>query len=89
MPFGSDTCYVYILKCADGTHYTGITNDLGRRLTEHERGSSRSTRHKRPVEVLWSFACQNRKGARMLEVKIKRSGAAQFLKTYGLLRNEV
>ena len=85
----SEPCYVYILKCSDDTHYTGITNDLGRRLTEHEHGQSKSTRHKRPVTVLWSFVCQDRKAARGLEVKIKRSGAAQFLKTYGLLRNEV
>lgn len=51
MPF-----YVYILKCADGTYYTGCTNDLSRRLNEHYLGAS-STSHtvtRRPVELVWS-----------------------------------
>jgi putative endonuclease len=48
--------YVYILRCADDSYYTGVTNDLERRLTEHHSGNnSRSyTSTRRPVEtVFW------------------------------------
>ena len=34
--------FVYILKCADGTYYTGITNDIARRLSEHQSGANPS-----------------------------------------------
>jgi putative endonuclease len=46
--------YVYILKCSDGTNYKGFTNDLTRRLDEHESGKSRQsyTYDKRPVELV-------------------------------------
>jgi putative endonuclease len=49
MPF-----YVYILKCADGTYYTGSTNDLYRRLNEHRMGASPTayTARRRPVELV-------------------------------------
>jgi predicted GIY-YIG superfamily endonuclease len=51
MPF-----YVYILKCADGTYYTGCTNDLYRRLNEHQTGASATayTASRRPVELVWN-----------------------------------
>ena len=45
----SEWC-VYIVECADGTLYTGITNDLERRLDEHNAGTgARYTRSRRPV----------------------------------------
>lgn len=48
--------YVYILKCADGTYYTGSTNDLYRRLNEHQLGASYTayTASRRPVELVWN-----------------------------------
>jgi putative endonuclease len=51
MPF-----YVYILKCSDGTYYTGCTNDLYRRLNEHQSGASATayTASRRPVELVWN-----------------------------------
>ncbi len=47
--------HVYMVKCADGSLYTGITNDLERRLRQHNgemRGGARYTRSKGPVELV-------------------------------------
>ena len=48
--------YVYILKCSDGTYYTGITNNLARRITEHTLGINKDayTYSRRPVEMIYS-----------------------------------
>ena len=46
---------VYILRCKDGTLYTGAAKDLARRLAQHAAGrASRYTRARLPVELLWS-----------------------------------
>lgn len=76
-------CWVYILKLNNGKYYTGITNDLDRRVTEHRRGGSKSTRNNLPAELVWIRLRETRIEARELEVKIKRRGASRFLKTYG------
>lgn len=46
--------YTYILKCSDGSYYTGITNNIDRRLQEHEEGLNETcyTYKRRPVELL-------------------------------------
>ena len=48
--------YVYILKCSDSSYYTGSTNDLSRRLWEHQEGVSpfAYTFSRCPVELVWS-----------------------------------
>jgi predicted GIY-YIG superfamily endonuclease len=48
--------YVYILKCADGSYYTGSTDDLSKRFLHHREGVNPSayTFSRRPVELLWS-----------------------------------
>jgi putative endonuclease len=47
--------YVYIFECADGTYYTGVTNDMERRYMEHSTGLSISsyTYSRRPVKLVW------------------------------------
>lgn len=64
---------VYILRCSDGTFYTGATNDLEKRLTFHNRGTaSKYTRPRRPVTLL-ATSIEMRKGeALRLEIKIKK-----------------
>jgi len=49
------TYYVYILKCSDGLLYIGFTNDIARRLEEHQKGKSKSafTYSRRPVELIF------------------------------------
>jgi putative endonuclease len=65
--------HLYILKCSDGTLYTGITNDLLRREAEHNRGTaSRYTRSRRPVEVIYQEPCRGRSGALRKEYAIKQ-----------------
>jgi putative endonuclease len=66
---------VYLLHCADGSLYTGVTLDLQRRLAQHngERvGGPRYTRGRRPVELLWWEPAADRGAAQRREAAIKR-----------------
>jgi len=63
---------LYILKCGDGTFYTGITNDLERRFKMHQAGkASRYTRSHGPVEMLYSEPCGDRSSALIRECEVK------------------
>ena len=64
---------VYILRCADDTLYTGITNQLPARLKAHNgaRGA-KYTRARRPVTLVWSTHCRSRGSALSLEHAIKQ-----------------
>jgi len=62
----------YLLECADGTLYTGISNDLPRRLGQHARGvASKYTRARRPVRLRWSERQHDRSAALRREAQIK------------------
>jgi len=65
--------YVYILKCLDNSFYTGITNDLERRLTEHNTGRNPEsyTYDKRPAELVFYEEFDNPDLAIEYEKKIK------------------
>ncbi|MCF6280654.1 MAG: GIY-YIG nuclease family protein [Candidatus Polarisedimenticolaceae bacterium] len=66
---------VYILRCSDGSLYTGITTDLGRRIDEHngdDRLAARYTRCRRPVSLVYSEQCENRSSALKREYVIKQ-----------------
>jgi len=64
--------HVYILRCADGTLYTGITNDLEKRLKAHNTGKgAKYTRSRKPVELAWNKHMKTGTAARKLEAKIK------------------
>lgn len=53
--------YVYILRCADGTYYTGHTDDLDRRIAEHQSGALAGyTQDRRPVDLMFSETFQTR-----------------------------
>ena len=71
--------YTYILLLSNKTNYTGITNNKVRRLEEHQNGQSKSTKHFRPVKMIYSKEFKTRKEARRLEVKIKNLGAKKYL----------
>lgn len=47
--------YVYIVKCSDGSYYTGITNNIERRLAEHNKGINKDcyTFNRNPVELMF------------------------------------
>ena len=64
--------FVYILECADGSYYTGITCDLARRVSEHKSGKgARYTKIKGVKDLLWSMKCANRSAATKLEAQSK------------------
>ncbi|MCU0258774.1 MAG: GIY-YIG nuclease family protein [Solirubrobacteraceae bacterium] len=64
--------WVYVLRCADGSLYTGWTVDLERRLAAHGAGTaSRYTRSRRPVTLAASWPMPDRTAARREEARIK------------------
>lgn len=65
--------HVYILRCADGTLYTGMTTDLSRRVNEHNRNKgSAYTGSRLPVKLIYNEPCTDRSQALKREAQIKR-----------------
>ncbi len=65
--------FVYILRCAGGTLYTGATTDLDRRLAQHRAGrASKYTRGRLPVEIVWSMEVDSWREALKEEHRIKK-----------------
>jgi len=63
---------VYILQCADGTLYTGITNDVTRRFQEHQNGTgAKYTRGRGPLKLLYTEELATRSVALKREAAIK------------------
>lgn len=66
-------CWTYILRCADGTLYTGWTNDLERRLRAHNAGTgAKYTRSRRPVELAYAEPHAGKRAAQRREWEIKQ-----------------
>ncbi len=64
---------VYILKSKDKNwYYVGSTNDVGRRIREHEKGRVRSTKNYRPFVLVFVKRFDEEKDARMYERKLKK-----------------
>lgn len=64
--------FVYILRCADGTLYTGYTKDLNRRLKQHQSGNGGKYTHScTPVELVYREAHRSRREAMQREASIK------------------
>ena len=67
--------YVYMLRCADGSLYTGITKDIERRVKEHntsDRLAARYTRSRRPVIMVWCEDHPDRSSALKREAQLKK-----------------
>ena len=82
----SSTWKVYIVECADGSYYTGITTDTQRRLLEHNYSfkSAKYTRSRRPVHLVYEETVDNRSVASKREYvikKMKRKDKAQLIKS--------
>lgn len=64
---------LYILRCGDGTLYTGITNDLPRRLSAHRAGTgAKYTRGRGPLELVYQEKTLDKSAALRREYQIKR-----------------
>ena len=65
---------LYVLLCADGTYYTGITTDINRRLNEHNAGKrgAKYTRTRRPVKLIYLESYDNRSSASKAESLFKK-----------------
>lgn len=65
--------YVYILRCADNTLYTGSTNDLIRRVETHNRGrGAKYTRPRLPVELVYHEELADKSAALRREAQLKK-----------------
>ncbi|MDR3641316.1 MAG: GIY-YIG nuclease family protein [Humidesulfovibrio sp.] len=75
--------FVYLLTCADGTLYCGITSDLARRLAEHNgepaRAGAKYTRARRPVLLAAHAPCTDKSDALRLEIAVKKRPRAAKL----------
>ena len=71
--------YVYFLLQSDGHIYKGSTSDLKRRVLEHERGSVRSTKSKRPLQLLGFEAYRCQSDAERRETFLKTSEGRALL----------
>ncbi|MFK7839560.1 MAG: GIY-YIG nuclease family protein [Bdellovibrionales bacterium] len=75
------TWVVYILKCADETFYTGITNNLDARVVAHSEGTgAKYTKGRGPFEVVYCEKCNDRSHASKREMAIKKLSRAEKLK---------
>ena len=73
--------YVYILRCRDGSLYTGWTNDLEKRLKAHNSGSaSKYTRTRLPAELVYFEEWESKEAAMSREWHIKRLTREEKLK---------
>ena len=67
------TWYLYILKCGDGTLYTGIATDVEKRLEMHRSGKgAKYTRGRGPLELVYSEECENHSQALKRECEVKK-----------------
>ena len=65
--------FVYMVRCADDTYYTGWTEDLERRVAQHNTGrGARYTRSRRPVQLVYSEPCADRSQALRREAALRR-----------------
>ena len=70
--------HVYMVRCADGALYTGISRDVRRRVAEHNAGrGAKSLRGRRPVVLVYEEACGDRATALRREARIKRLSRAE------------
>jgi putative endonuclease len=81
-------CFVYIIRCKDGTLYTGIAYDVEKRILQHNGripGGAKYTRGRGPVTLVYSEKYATRKEANQREFQIKalsRSGKQELIKRY-------
>lgn len=85
--FSTKKWVVYLVKCADGSLYCGVTNDVKKRLDVHNRGKgAKYTRSRRPVELAATSPLMSKSDALKLEYRVKKKKAKR--KVYELTNCE-
>jgi len=79
--------YVYIIQCKDGKLYTGITNDINRRLAEHNSGHGcRFTKFRKPVKLVYCKKAETKSEALRKESdikKLRREEKLELVRSFG------
>tara|TARA_B100001996_G_scaffold381948_1_gene372521 strand:+ start:1300 stop:1551 length:252 start_codon:yes stop_codon:yes gene_type:complete len=77
----NENWYVYILLCRDGTLYTGITNDIKKRMLAHEKGKgAKYTKGRGPFKLVYEYEFNTQSLAMKEENRIKKLSKVQKLK---------
>jgi len=75
----------YLICCADGSLYCGITNDMGKRLAAHNAGeAAKYTRGRRPVRLMYVEPCADKSSALKRELQIKELSRGEKQALYGI-----
>lgn len=71
--------YVYMLRCSDGTFYTGYATDVARRVREHNESKkgAKYTRGRRPVVLVYYVECESRSDALKCEYALRKKSRAE------------
>lgn len=73
--------YTYVMRSVkDGKHYTGFTNDLRKRFSDHNNGKVSSTKNRGPFELVYYEACLNQQDATAREKYLKSGMGKRYLK---------
>ncbi|MBM7555164.1 GIY-YIG nuclease family protein [Thalassobacillus pellis] len=84
------THYIYLLRCCDGSLYTGYTNDLKQRLQKHESGKgAKYTRGRGPFELVHYEVFSSKRKAMQREYEIKRWSRGKKEDLIALKRSEI
>ena len=79
---------IYILKCGDGSLYTGITNNITKRLIAHTNGhGAKYTKGRGPLEHVYSESAVDRSAAQKRESSIKKLSRAEKLRLIAISSN--
>jgi predicted GIY-YIG superfamily endonuclease len=76
---GNTRQYVYIIQCSDDTHYVGCTNNLERRLNQHQNGKVKCTYSRRPIELVTYVTFNNKYLAYRFEKYLKTGSGRAFM----------
>ena len=84
--------YVYLLKCADDSYYTGISTDLKRRLREHnedDKKAAKYTRARRPLVMVYFDLCESRSDAGSREYEIRKLTKKQKIALASSMKSQI
>ena len=85
----AEKCYTYMVRCSDGTLYTGWTNNLETRMEAHNSGrGAKYTKSRRPVELVYFEEFTQKSDAMSREARLKQLGRAEKLKLIAMSAKE-